>query len=67
MTRSIADHGNCAVGVLGHGVLLVFGAPCQISSLAGREHGRTIPFIESTEHKRAYSMKVRARLTICRL
>jgi hypothetical protein len=24
-------------------VLLVFGAPCQHSLLAGREHGRTIP------------------------
>jgi len=26
-----------------HGVLLVFGAPCQLPLLAGREHGRTIP------------------------
>jgi hypothetical protein len=24
-------------------VLLVFGAPCQLQSLAGQEHGRTIP------------------------
>jgi hypothetical protein len=24
-------------------VLLVFGAPCQLALLAGREHGRTIP------------------------
>ena len=24
-------------------MLLVFGAPCQHSLLAGREHGRTIP------------------------
>jgi hypothetical protein len=28
---------------VGHGVLLVFGAPCQLRSLAGQEHGRTIP------------------------
>jgi hypothetical protein len=26
-----------------HGVLLVFGAPCQFPLLAGPEHGRTIP------------------------
>jgi hypothetical protein len=26
------------------GVLLVFGAPCHLRLLAGREHGRTIPF-----------------------
>jgi hypothetical protein len=31
-----ADHGNCAVKVLGHGVLLVFGAPCQIRHWRGR-------------------------------
>jgi hypothetical protein len=24
-------------------VLLVFGAPCQLKTLAGQEHGRTIP------------------------
>ena len=38
-----ADHGDCAVGFLRHGVLLVFGAPSQLRSLAGLEHGRTIP------------------------
>jgi hypothetical protein len=27
-------------------VLLVFGAPCQHSLLAGREHGRTIPLAD---------------------
>jgi hypothetical protein len=26
-----------------HGVLLVFGAPCQLPLLAEPEHGRTIP------------------------
>src|SRR6202050_3933143 len=34
------DHG---VQYLRHGVLLVFGAYCQLRSLAGREHGRAIP------------------------
>ena len=32
-----------SVDCLGHGVLLVLGAPCQLLSLAGQEHGRTIP------------------------
>jgi hypothetical protein len=41
-----ADHGNCAVALLGHGVLLVFGAPRQLQSLAGQEHGRTIPLAD---------------------
>jgi hypothetical protein len=31
-----ADHGNCAIEILGHGVLLVFGAPCQIRHWRGR-------------------------------
>src|SRR6516225_3436948 len=38
-----ADHGDCAVALLRHGVLLVFAAPGQLLSLAGREHGQTIP------------------------
>src|SRR5262249_21701036 len=38
-----ADHGNCAVEVLGHGVLLVFGAPCQIRRWRGRSTARSIP------------------------
>jgi hypothetical protein len=43
-----ADHGDCAVvGLLGHGVLLVFAAPGQLLSLARREHGRTIPLADS--------------------
>jgi hypothetical protein len=29
--------------LLGHSVLLVFGAPYQLRLLAGQEHGRTIP------------------------
>jgi hypothetical protein len=41
-----ADNGNRAVEVPRHGVLLVFGAPCQLGLLAGQEHGRTIPLAE---------------------
>src|SRR5436305_13914635 len=37
-----ADHGDRAVGCLRHGVLLVL-APLTSLSLAGQEHGRTIP------------------------
>src|SRR5215475_12526098 len=37
-----ADHGgDRSFKFAGHGVLLVFSAPCQVLSLAGREHGRT--------------------------
>ena len=32
-----------AVVLAGHGVLLRFAAPHQLASLAGSEHGRTIP------------------------
>src|SRR5713101_9816321 len=41
-----ADYGGRSVEFLLHGVLLVFGAPCQYSLLAGREHGRNIPLAE---------------------
>ena len=43
-----ADHGDCALELLGHGVLLVFGAPPSIPSLVGQEHGRTIPLADFT-------------------
>jgi hypothetical protein len=32
-------------------VLLVFGAPCQLPSLAGQEHGRTIPLPDSLDRE----------------
>ena len=35
-----ADDGDCGVELLGHGVLLVFGAPCQRNLREGQEHGR---------------------------
>jgi hypothetical protein len=41
-----ADYGGCSVEFLRHGVLLVLVAPCQHYSLAGQEHGRTIPLSE---------------------
>ncbi|QHP68120.1 hypothetical protein EI171_13165 [Bradyrhizobium sp. LCT2] len=40
-----ADHGDRSTGCLGHGVLLVL-APLASLSLAGQEHGRTIPLAE---------------------
>ena len=37
-----ADHSDCAIGLLRHGVLLVFGAALrQLLSLTWLEHGRT--------------------------
>jgi hypothetical protein len=41
-----ANNDNSGVDLLGHDVLLVFGAPCQLPSLAGQEHGRTIPLAD---------------------
>jgi hypothetical protein len=35
-----------SLALLRHGVLLVYGAPCQLPSLAGHEHGQTIPLPE---------------------
>jgi hypothetical protein len=46
-----ADHGDCALELLGHGVLLVFGAPCQLLSLVGQEHGRTNPLPEVSRER----------------
>jgi hypothetical protein len=47
LTNIDADHGDCAVvGSLRHGVLLVFAAPSQLLSLAGRERGRAIPLTD---------------------
>src|SRR5262249_22477873 len=38
-----AHYGDRRADLLGHGVLLGFGAPSQLRLLAGQEHGRTIP------------------------
>jgi len=45
LTDIDADHGDCRI-LVGHGVLLLFGAPCQLRLLAGPEHVRTIPLPE---------------------
>jgi hypothetical protein len=46
--RVLADIDADDSGLRGlrHGVLLVVGAPCQLLSLAGQEHGRTIPLAD---------------------
>jgi hypothetical protein len=41
-----ADHLDRSIGPLRHGVLLVFGAPCQLRLLVGQEHDRTIPLTD---------------------
>jgi hypothetical protein len=43
-----AGYGDCGVEFLRHGVLLVFGAPCQHDLLTGQEHGRTIPLTDES-------------------
>jgi hypothetical protein len=45
LTNIDADHGDCALQLLGHGVLLVL-APLTSLSLVGQEHGRTIPLAD---------------------
>jgi hypothetical protein len=56
LTDIDADNGNPGVDLLRHDVLLVFGAPCQLQSLAGQEHGRTIPLpdMNRTWHLKFY-------------
>ena len=39
---------------LGHGVLLVFGAPLPLYQLAGQEHGRTIPLTDLSLQEAVY-------------
>src|SRR5882724_12903406 len=51
LTDIDADNGNPGVDLLRHDVLLVFGAPCQLQSLAGQEHGRTIPLADLTRRR----------------
>jgi len=46
LTDINADDGHRTAGILRHGVLLVFGALGQLRSLAGQEHGRTIPLAD---------------------
>src|SRR5499427_6983847 len=52
LTDVDANHASdCTVVLAGHGVLLVFAAPCQLRSLAGPEHGRTIPLADVTPRR----------------
>jgi len=46
MRASLLASAIRSIGCLRHGVLLVFGAPCQLRLLAGQEHGRTIPLAD---------------------
>jgi hypothetical protein len=48
LTDINADYGDCGIELLRHGVLLVFSAPGQLKTLAGQEHGRTIPLADIT-------------------
>jgi hypothetical protein len=45
------DYGDCVVEIVRHSVLLVSGAPCQLRSLAGQEHSRTIPLADIGERQ----------------
>jgi hypothetical protein len=56
LTDINADYGDCGIELLRHGVLLVFGAPGQLKTLAGQEHGRTIPLADNgfRDHRKAY-------------
>ena len=46
MERVLADIDSDSLGCLRHGALLVVGAPCQLKTLAGQEHGRTMPLAD---------------------
>jgi hypothetical protein len=46
LTDIDADYGDCGIEFLRHGVLLVFGAPGQLKTLAGQERGWAIPLTE---------------------
>jgi hypothetical protein len=45
------------VVLLRHGVLLGFGAPCQLALPAGQEHGRTIPLTDAAIPIRDHASK----------
>ena len=47
LTDIDTDHGDPRIELVGHGLLLVIGAPWQLRLLAGPEHGRTIPLAET--------------------
>jgi hypothetical protein len=57
LTDINADYGDCGIELLRHGVLLVFGAPGQLKTLAGQEHGRTIPLADIGRSERGQPAK----------
>ncbi|WP_205124633.1 hypothetical protein, partial [Bradyrhizobium sp. MOS001] len=65
-----ADHGDRGIECLGHGVLLVL-APLASLSLAGQEHGRTIPLTEIGRRligfTKSRSMWFATRCVVCSL
>src|ERR1700745_3438553 len=48
------DYGNFAIKFRGHGVLLCLRCPSQLASLAGLEHGRTVPLAGVRPSRRLY-------------
>jgi hypothetical protein len=46
MERVLADIDSDRLECLRHSALLVVGTPCQLRTLAGQEHGRTIPLTD---------------------
>jgi hypothetical protein len=60
-----ADYSGCGVEDLRHGVLLVFVAPCQLRSLAGQEHGRTIPLADLQSELRHWCLFVAGISSFC--
>jgi hypothetical protein len=57
LTDINADYGDYGIELLRHGVLLVFGAPGQLKTLAGQEHGRTIPLADIRHSERGQPAK----------
>src|ERR1700756_3795664 len=67
LTNIDADHGDCAVvGLLRHGVLLVFAAPSQLLSLAGRERGRGLPSADPLPMRNTRQWCCRSRICATR-
>src|ERR1700732_4242891 len=54
-----ADDVEGVLADIEHRVPLVFGAPCQLRSLTGQEHGRTIPLPDT--RRLVWPLTIRAR------
>src|SRR5665811_1770287 len=56
-----ADHGDCALELLGHGMLLVFGAPSQHSIAGGAGARPDHPIIGNrTQRRKGHSLRHRS-------